>query len=223
MTFRLTILTAAACAATLAGQVVGPDTEKRGAPLKLVPSEPLSEPRFPKQTEPPKATSAATGGVRPAILSLKPVGDPIYLVEEPAVESDRDKWRTYQRPKVDRVSKDGEGVAIQGYDVLSYFEKRAEKGREEFSVEYGGINWYFASSDHRDQFRQDPERFLPEYGGFCAYSVGRGYPATADPRVYIVEGRKLYLFFDRAVQTVWAQDQRHLITSANRYWPQLHR
>ena len=50
-------------------------------------------------------------------------------------------------------------MAIQGYDVLSYLEKRAEKGREEFSIEYGGIKWYFANSDHRDQFRQDPEVF----------------------------------------------------------------
>jgi len=217
------ILTAAACAAALAAQVAEPGAGTRGAPLKLVPSEPLSEPRFPKQIEPPKTAGTPAGGVRPAILNLNPAGDPIYLIEEPAVESGRDKWRTYQRPKVDRFSKDGEGVAMQGYDVLSYLEKRTEKGQREFSIEYGGINWYFANSDHRDQFRQDPERFLPEYGGFCAYSVGRGYPVTADPRAFIVEGRKLYLFFDKAVQTVWEQDQRHLITSADRYWPQLHR
>ena len=223
MSFRKMFLTAAVFTVTVAGQMAGQEAERRGAPLTLLPTEPLSEPRFPKQTEPPKTTVTLTGGVRPAILNLKPAGDPIYLVEEPAVESERDKWRTYQRPKVERFSKDGDGVAIQGYDVLSYLEKRAEKGREEFSIEYGGIKWYFANSDHRDQFRQDPESFLPEYGGFCAYSVGRGYPATADPRAFSVDGHKLYLFFDRAVQTVWEQDQRRLVTSADRYWPQLHR
>lgn len=222
MSFRKMFLTAAVFTVTVAGQMAGQEAEQRGAPLNLLATEPLSEPRFPKQTEPPKTTVTLTGGVRPAILNLKPAGDPIYLVEEPAVESERDKWRTYQRPKVDRFSKDGDGVAIQGYDVLSYLEKRAEKGRKEFSLEYGGIKWYFANSDHRDQFRQDPESFLPEYGGFCAYSVGRGYPATADPHAFSVEGHKLYLFFDRAVQTVWEQDQRHLVTSADRYWPQLH-
>ena len=223
MTFQKTFPSAVAFAAILSGQEAGPGAEKRGAPLRLVPSEPLTEPRFPKRTEPAKTQSEPGRGVRPAILNLKPAGDPIYLVEETAPDEDRDKWRTYQRPKVDRFSKNGEEVAIQGYDVVSYLERRAEKGRKEFVFEYGGVNWHFASLDHRNQFRQNPEGFLPEYGGFCAYSVGRGYPATADPRAYIVEGRKLYLFFDKAVQTVWEQDEHRLVTAADRNWPQLHR
>ena len=163
MTFRKMILTAGIFTAILAGQDAGSDTEQRGRPLKLLPSEPLSEPHFPKQTESLKSADAPEGRVRLAILNLRPAGDPIYLSEEPAVESNLDKWRTYQRPKVDRFSKDGEGVAIQGYDVVSYLEKRAEKGRKEFSAEYGGIHWYFANSYHRDQFLRDPEPFLP-YG-----------------------------------------------------------
>ena len=190
---------------------------------KFVPSEPLTDPRVTRQAEPPKVPANADSGVRPAILNLKPAGDPIYLVEETQPESEKDKWRTYQRPKVERFSRDGEGVALQGYDVLSYLEKVAEKGSKEFSVEYGGVTWYFATANHRDQFRQDPEDFLPQYGGFCAYSVGRGYPATADPRAFAVSGGKLYLFFDKAVQAVWEQEQKRLVSAANRYWPQLHR
>src|SRR3954447_5354761 len=209
MLFHKFCLTAGALTLALAAQ--------SGAPLTLVPTEPLAEPQIPKQAKPPAP------GVRPAILELKPPGDPIHLVEEPAIESDRDRWRTYQRPKVDRFSRDGEGVALQGYDVLSYLEKRAEKGQKELSVDYGGLQWYFATADHLDQFRRHPESFLPEYGGFCAYSVGRGYPATADPRAFVVDGNKLYLFFDQAVQTVWEQDRQHLVASADQYWPRLHR
>src|SRR5262249_11845722 len=108
-------------------------------------------------------------------------------------------------------------------DVVSYQGNRAEKGRKEFSADYGGITWYFTTDDHRNQFRQDPEGFLPEYGGFCAYSIGRGYPATADPRAFTLNDRKLYLFSDKAGQTGWEQDQRRLVTAANRYWPKLHR
>jgi len=223
MKFRNLLLCITTFAAILAGQQAAPDSARQGTPLNLVPSEPLTEFRKPRQAEPVKAPVGSEPGVRPAILNLKPAGDPIYLVEELPAESETGKWRTYQRPKVEIFSKNGEGITIQGYDVVSYQEKRAEKGRKEFSVDYGGVSWYFATGDHRDQFRQSPERFLPEYGGFCAYSVGRGYPATADPRAFALEDRKLYLFFDKAVQTVWEQDQHHLVTAANRYWPQLHR
>ena len=223
MKLRNLFLGTAAVAAILAGQQAAPDSERQGTPLNLVPSERLTEPRRPPQVEPAKMAVSSEPGVRPAILNLKPAGDPIYLVDELPAEPERDKSRTYQRPKVEIFSKNGEGIAIQGFDVVSYQEKRAEKGRKEFSADYGGVSWYFATGDHRDQFRQNPERFLPEYGGFCAYSVGRGYPATADPRAFALEDRKLYLFFDKAVQTVWEQDQHRLVTAANRSWPQLHR
>jgi YHS domain-containing protein len=224
MNIRNMFLTAAAFAAVMAGQdVVGQDAAPRGAPLKLVPSEPLTEPHFARQAEAPKKPGTSESGVRPAILQLQPPGDPIYLVEEPAGVTDLDKWRTHQRPKVDRFSRDGAGAALQGYDVISYLERHAEKGNKEFSVEYGEVRWQFASAEHRDQFRRDPEHFVPEYGGFCAYSVGRGYPATADPRVYTVVDGKLYVFFDKAVQMVWEQDRRRLLLSAERYWPQLQR
>jgi YHS domain-containing protein len=221
MTFRVSVLTFAAFTASMA-QVAGPAGGQNGTPLKLIPSEPLSEPHPPKPAETAN-TNTSAGGVRPAILKLKPAGDPISLVEESSSDPDSDKWRTYQRPKVDRFSKDGNGVALHGYDVVSYFEGRAEPGRKEFSVEYGGIDWYFTSTDHRDAFRQDPDRLLPQYGGFCAYSVGRGYPATADPQAFLVKDGKLYLFFDKAVRTVSEQDEQHLIVSADRHWPKLHR
>src|SRR5262249_55086579 len=153
-------------------------------------------PRPARNTEPSELPAAPETGVRPAILRLKPAGDAIYLVEDPPMESDTHKWRNYRRPRVDRFSRDGEGVAIQGYDVVSYHELRVEKRSKQFSAEYGGVRWHFASADHRDLFLRNPPGFVPQYGGFCAYSVGRGYPATADPRAYVVHERKLYLFFD---------------------------
>jgi YHS domain-containing protein len=139
------------------------------------------------------------------------------------VEEAPEAPRTYQRPKVDRFSRDGEGIALHGYDVVSYQEKRAEKGTAEWVAEYGGIRWRFTSERHREEFQKHPESYLPEYGGFCAYSVGRGYPATADPRAFVVDRGKLYLFFDRAVQAVWEQDRARLVDAADRNWPKLHR
>ena len=212
----------AALAAIVSGQQAAPGAQAQGTPLKLVPSEPLTDPRPTQPVEPRRTSAASEPGVRPAILNLKPPGDPIYLVEELSADPENDKWRTYQRPKVEMFSRDSERVAIQGYDVLSYLEKRAEKGRKEFSLEHGGVHWYFSNADHREQFRRDPERFLPQYGGFCAYSVSRGYPATADPRAFALEGGKLYLFFDKAVQTVWEQERSSRISAADRNWPRLH-
>ena len=191
------------------------DTVARG-PV-LVPSEPIDTVERAARAlakEKPVATT-------PRRLEIKPSGDPIYLVEES--EWNGDQWRTYRRPKVDPFSKDADGVALKGYDVISYLEKRDEKGSKVNSASFGGVTWWFASAEHRRMFVADPARFVPEYGGFCAYSVGRGAAATADPRVYSAIGGKLYLFFDPAVKAVWEQEQSSSTANADRNWPKLHR
>lgn len=224
MYLTIAILGIALFSGALAGQTDTPPSREPGARLMLAPSEPLMEQRSSKPNAATPAPQAAEERkVRPAILDLKPSGDQIYLVEEQERDTALDQWRTYRRPRVDRFSKDGESVALQGYDVVSYFEKHAEKGLKELSVEYRGVTWLFAGAEHRKHFIEDPERYLPEYGGFCAYSVSKGYPATADPRVYSIESGKLYLFFDRAVQLVWVQGQGAPISRADRNWPKLHR
>jgi YHS domain-containing protein len=219
---RTHVLYGAAIAAALSALA----QEPAGARLKLVqPAEEMSQMQLPRATAGAAAAKPEISGVRPAILQLKPSSDPIYLEEAPAEEgADRDKWRTYQRPKVDAISRDGMGAALQGYDVLSYLEDGAAvPGREQFTAEYSGVTWRFATAEHRDRFRANPQAYQPEYGGFCAYSVGRGYPATADPMSFKVQDGKLYLFFNRAAQLVWEQDQRRLSAAADRNWPRMHR
>ena len=161
------------------------------------------------------------GVVRPLRRDIKPSGDPIYIVEER--EWDGDQWRTYRRPKVDPFSRDSDGVAIKGYDVLSFVDKAPEKGTKLHASDYGGVTWWFTTEEHRRVFAAAPESFLPEYGGFCAYSVGRGVAASADPLVYAMIGGKLYLFFDPAAKTVWEQERSGSLTNADRNWPKLHR
>ena len=185
----------------------------------LVPSEPIEVvERAAKAlvTDKPPVTA-----VTPHRLEIRPSGDPIYVVEER--EWNGGEWLTYRRPKVDPFSRDADGVALKGYDVISYLEKRDEKGSKVNVASFGGVTWWFTSAEHRRMFLADPAQFVPQYGGFCAYSVGRGAAATADPRVYSVVGGKLYLFFDPAVKTVWEQEQKVSITNADRNWPKLHR
>ena len=185
--------------------------------LILVPSEPIDA----LARAVAGLTQQKPGLVRPARLDIRPSGDPIYIVEDR--EWDGDQWRTYRRPKVDPFSKDRDGIALKGYDVISFLEKAPEKGAKLHASEYGGVTWWFATEEHRRTFAAEPARFVPEYGGFCAYSAGRGVAASADPRVFAVSGGKLYLFFDPAVRTVWEQEQSVSIAKANQYWPKLHR
>lgn len=215
--------------AAIAGQSANPGSPQPGARLILAPSEPLTEPRFPRSTatdpkkEVPTAAKGTKPGIRPAILNLKPAGDPIYLGGESSDPGTEEQWHTYSRPKVEPFSRNGEGIALNGYDVVSYLSGHAERGRQEFSAEHGGTIWRFATVEHRDLFTKDPERYLPEYGGFCAYSVGKGYPATADPSVFTIDDGKLYLFFDQAVRAVWQQERKRLIARADQNWQKLHR
>ena len=187
-----------------------------GGPI-LVPSEPIDA----LARSMAERTQREQGVVRPLRRDIIPSGDPIYIVEER--EWDGDKWRTHRRPKVDSFSKDSDGIALKGYDVLSYLDKAPEKGTKLHASDYGGVTWWFTTEEHRKVFAAAPESFVPEYGGFCAYSVGREIAATADPLVYALSGGKLFLFFDPAVKTVWEQERPGSLTNADRNWPKLHR
>lgn len=189
------------------------------AKLVLLPSQPMVDGRINKSA----ATTVASAGeqpVRPAILKLKPAGDPIYISEDKEQGADGE-WLIRRRPKVEKFSKDGQGVAIQGYDVISYLENRPVKGTNELRFEFGGVVWYFSKEENRNIFKQDAEKFVPQFGGFCAYAMSKGSAATANPRAYVMEGGKLFLFFDAASKTMWEQDKSAAV-KADRIWPRLH-
>ena len=193
------------------------------AKLVLLPSQPMVDVRINKPAAKSAAKSAASAEeqpIRPAILKLRPAGDPIYFTEDKEQGADGE-WLTRRRPKVEKFSKDGQGVAIQGYDVISYLENRPVKGTNEFRFEYGGVVWYFSKEENRNIFKQDAEKFVPQFGGFCAYAVSKGSAATANPRAYVMEGGKLFLFFDAASKTMWEQDKSAAVR-AERIWPRLH-
>jgi YHS domain-containing protein len=114
------------------------------------------------------------------------------------------------------------GVAIAGTDPVAYFaDGRAVAGRAEFSHVWQGATWRFASAEHRDRFAGDPERYAPQYGGYCAWAVSQGYTAGIDPEAWrIVDGR-LYLNYDLEVQARWAEDVPGNIRKADGNWPKL--
>ena len=114
------------------------------------------------------------------------------------------------------------GVAISGYDLVAYFdEKRPVKGVPEFRAEFRGSTFQFISAAHRDAFAADPEKFSPQYGGYCAYGTAKGYKAKIDPEAFTVVQGKLYLNYSDAVQTRWLSDIPGYIQKADANWPEV--
>jgi YHS domain-containing protein len=89
-----------------------------------------------------------------------------------------------------------DGVAIAGFDPIAFFTQgKPVKGTPEFTYEWGGAKWFFANAEHLQQFKQDPEKWAPQYGGHCAYGVSEGYvsdkPTAGE---FEIVNSKLYLF-----------------------------
>jgi YHS domain-containing protein len=116
----------------------------------------------------------------------------------------------------------GNGVAIHGYDPVAYFvDGGPRKGRPELALDHAGARWLFSSEANRARFRDEPEKYLPAYGGYCAYGVAQGYLVKIDPDAWaIVEGR-LYLNYDRSVARTWRKDVPGYVAKADANWPGL--
>ncbi len=111
-------------------------------------------------------------------------------------------------------------LAIRGYDPVAYFtEREAVKGRKEFTLGWQGADWRFASEENRGLFADDPEKYAPQYGGYCAWAVSRNYTAPTDPDAFTVVGDKLYLNYNRKIMEQWLEDRDANIESADSNWP----
>src|SRR5688500_4350821 len=112
------------------------------------------------------------------------------------------------------------GAAIRGYDPVAYFtEGKPVKGKAEFSHQWKGATWRFASAANRERFAAAPEKYAPQYGGYCAYGVASGYAVKTEPDAWSVVEGKLYLNYDRNVQAIWVKDTPGYIRKADANWP----
>jgi hypothetical protein len=125
--------------------------------------------------------------------------------------------------KVAPFNVDGAGLALHGYDAVSYFASPAPlEGKPEFEQSWGGARWRFASAENRDRFVADPTRYAPQFGGYCAKAVSENHTADVDPLAYKLVDGKLYLNYSPKVQKLWEEDLYGRIARANEYWPALH-
>jgi len=112
------------------------------------------------------------------------------------------------------------GTAVKGYDVVAYFEDgEAREGSSDFETEWRGATWQFTSADHRDRFAADPERYAPQYGGYCAYGMAKGKAVDVDPQAWRIVDGKLYLNYSKKVQSLWEKDVPGYVAKADANWP----
>lgn len=110
--------------------------------------------------------------------------------------------------------------AIRGHDAVAYFERKGPvKGSKQFSHSWNGATWYFASAENREKFAAAPEKFAPQYGGYCAYAVASGYTADIDPRAWTIVDGRLYLNYSLGVRDRWSRDIPGNIRKGDANWP----
>lgn len=114
------------------------------------------------------------------------------------------------------------GTGAGGYDVVAYFsEGRARPGEADITAVHEGITYRFASETNRAVFLGEPARYLPQYGGYCAWAVANGYTAHGDPEQWTVNDGRLYLNYSRTVRWRWELDIPGHVTSGDANWPRV--
>jgi YHS domain-containing protein len=108
---------------------------------------------------------------------------------------------------------------LGGYDPVAYFtDAKPIRGSGYHTAVYEGIVYAFANAEHRTMFLANPQKYLPAFGGYCAYGVAIGKKFVADPEVWKVEGGTLYLNLDRGIQAKWEKDIPGYIKKGNANW-----
>lgn len=106
--------------------------------------------------------------------------------------------------------------AIKGYDPVAYFNtSKPVKGKKEIAYQWKDATWYFDNEDNKKTFVANPEKYAPQYGGYCAYGWSKGYPAKIEPEAWTIVDGKLYLNYDMSVKNLWDKDQHGFIKKAD--------
>lgn len=113
--------------------------------------------------------------------------------------------------------------AINGYDTVAY-QTLAEgaapvAGSDQFTADYAGATWRFATAANRDAFKANPQKYAVQYGGYCAWAMARNKLAPGDPAVWYNKGGKIYLNVNRSIQKQWLANIDHDIASGDQNWP----
>lgn len=110
-------------------------------------------------------------------------------------------------------------LALRGYDPVAYFtEGRPVEGLKEFAHEYADAKWWFLNSANRDLFAANPEKYAPQYGGYCAWGISQAKFYDGDPQLWKIVAGKLYVNYNKEIDKTWEQDIPGFIKKADANW-----
>ena len=117
-----------------------------------------------------------------------------------------------------------DGIAIKGYDPVAFFIlQKAAEGTDSYTTEWSGSKWKFISQANKDSFITNPLKYVPQYGGFCAFGASENHKAPTDPNAWTVINNKLYLNYSNKVKEMWIKDTANRIKAADEYWTGLNK
>jgi YHS domain-containing protein len=115
-----------------------------------------------------------------------------------------------------------DGLALRGYDPVAYFEANMPvRGSPAHNYTHQGSKFLFATAANQKKFAANPEKYAPQFGGFCALGTANGYKVKTEPDAFKVVDGKLYLNYDRKVLDIWSKDQPGYISRAKQNWPEV--
>ncbi|PZR02443.1 MAG: YHS domain protein [Flavobacterium psychrophilum] len=113
-----------------------------------------------------------------------------------------------------------DGKAIRGYDAVAFFkESNPVKGFDSLAYVYKDVQWLFSSKENLEAFKGNPERYAPQYGGYCAYGTAEGHKAPTQAETWTIVNDKLYFNYNMKVKQLWMKDQGAMIEKADQQWP----
>jgi len=130
--------------------------------------------------------------------------------------------------RVKQFNVSGDHLAINGYDPVAYFtQSKAEEGNKSIRADYQGVTYFFASEKDKNLFTENPAKYEPQYGGWCAYAMGaKGEKVEVDPETFKIIDGKLYLFYNKFFNNTlksWNKDEANLKKKADSNWSSINK
>ncbi|WNH08335.1 YHS domain-containing (seleno)protein [Thalassobellus suaedae] len=118
------------------------------------------------------------------------------------------------------------GFAANGYDVVAYFSNQALEGNNIYKTTYDAVEYKFVSKENLNTFKENPKKFIPQYGGYCAYAIAsKAHKVAINPKTFEIKNGKLYLFYNAwgtNTLELWQKENNDtLIEKADKNWEQL--
>lgn len=110
------------------------------------------------------------------------------------------------------------GTALAGYDAVSYFQGKPVPGTTQFTQNWSGSEWYFSSAENLKAFKANPEKYIPQFGGYCTKAVSTGFAAPGDPTIWYIRDDKLYIFSSEELKSEFLKNPESVIGACSREW-----